>query len=158
MVHKNLDAIKEYDYIIFDLSPTPGLINQNILIALDSIITVAEYDDLSSLRGIEDFIAKYNDDIEILELPNAKMVSIINKYKESQSNSKDIFNNCLPSFENTYSIMLDTKIHESVAIKTAILYRQSIHDYSKQNKSSGNSRANKEIISLIDELERKELL
>lgn len=155
---KNLEVAKNYDYIIFDLSPTPGIINQNIIVALDTIICVAEFDDISSIRGIEDFIAKYSDDIEVLELPSAKMAAVINKYKESESNSKEIFRACLPNFENTYNLLLDTKIHESVAVKTAILYRQSLFDYAKTNRSSGNSRVNKEIVALIDELERKELL
>ena len=155
---KNMDAVKGYDYIIFDLSPSTGIINQNIIIALDSIVAVAEYDDLSSIRGVEDFVDKYNDDIEILELTKGSIVSVINKYKESSSNSKEIFNSCLPNFENTYNTLLDVKIHESVAVKTAILYRQSLYDYTKKHRSKENSRISNEIIKLIDELEKKGLL
>ena len=155
---KNIEVAKEYDYIIFDLNPAPSTINQNILVALDSIICVAEYDDVSSLRGIEDFIDKYKDDIDALELESAKIATMLNKYKESKSTSKEIFNTILPAYEKTNKAMLDTKVHDSVAVKTAILYRQSLYDYVKTNKSEGNIRVNNEIIQLINELKGKELL
>ena len=155
---KNIDTAKEYDYIIFDLSPTPGIINQNILVALDSIVCVAEYDDVSSIRGIEDFVAKYKEDIDALELEPAKIASIINKYKEAKSTSKEIFNSVLPMFEEASKMLLEVKIHDSVAIKTTILYRQSLFNYVKDNKSETNIRANNEIIELIDELDRKGML
>lgn len=155
---KNIETAKEYDYIIFDLSPTPGLINQNILIALDSIITIIEFDDVSSLRGADDFLVKYKDDIEILELPEAKIACTINKLEDTKSNSKDIFNNYIELYEDINNIMLDSKIHRSVAIKTSILYRESLHDYASKNKSKTNLRSDEELKGLIDELIRKEML
>lgn len=155
---KNIETAKQYDYIVFDLNPAPSVFNQNILVGLDSIICVAEYDDISSIRGIEDFIAKYKEDIDILELDPANVAAVLNKYTELKSTSKEIFNTVLPMFEKTNEIMLDTKVHDSAAIKTAILHRQSLYDYVKANKNKGNTRVNNEIIQLIDELERKELL
>lgn len=98
---KNISTLKNYDYILIDLSPSYDLIARNFLFISDSIITPLEFQDIASIRGCELFYQKYNEDLEEMgEINEAKRAIVINSYTSRKLTSGDVFMDYLERFDS----------------------------------------------------------
>ncbi len=153
----NLETLKEYSHILIDLSPGTNIVNRNFLYIADTILGICEYGDIASLDGFNMFIERYKLDAQELELPKiADMGILMNKYTTRPSSSNDIFNGYLDNLTKIKELILDSKLHDSVAIKNAVLYTKSILDYTKE--FGANKRSLEEMKSLTEELIKKEMI
>ncbi|MDK2586822.1 ParA family protein [Romboutsia sedimentorum] len=153
----NIDALKNYDYIFIDLSPSYDLIARNFMLISDSIITPLQYQDIASIRGCELFYQKFNQDLEEMEMVNeSKRAVVINSHTTRKLSSGDIFNDYLDTFKDIKNDLLDTKISDTTIVKNAILNKMDIDDYLKKTKKAHKIRD--EFNEFINELIEKEVL
>lgn len=154
---KNLETLKEYTHIFIDLSPGTDIVNRNMLYVSDLILAITKWTDIASLEGCSTFIEKYNVDTEELELPKkANIKVILNQYTTKVTSTGNIFSMYLDNYPTIKELMLESKIHESVSIKNAIIYNKSIKDYTKE--FGANKRSVEEFNTLIKELRKEELI
>lgn len=148
---KNLNTLKEYDYIFIDLAPTDDIVVRNFLFLADSIIPVLKWEDISSLKGCMDFLKAYEKDREALELQGKVNVrAVMNCYSSQETSASKNFKILLSSYDKIKSLLIDTKINNSIAIKNAVMYRMSLQDY--VNDARGNMRSNTQLRNLTKEL------
>lgn len=154
---KQINILKKYDYIIIDLAPTDDIVVRNFLFLCDSIISVLKWEDVGSLKGCIDFMHKFEEDREVLELKgDCKIKTLINCQLTTKTTTSKNFVQLLDSYDDIKNILLDTKINNSLAIKNSILYRMSLKDYLKDSR--GNTKSYEQINSLIEELIKEEIL
>lgn len=154
---KNIEVLKEYDYILIDLSPGTNIVNRNFLYASDSILGVLQYTDTASLEGFATFLERYKLDAEELELPKlANICVLINKFTNRKTSTGNIFEMYLDNFPSVKELLLDTKVNESVTIKNAILYKASIADYVRDY--DGSKKSLEDINNLTEELIKKGMI
>lgn len=154
---KNIETLKEYDYILIDLAPGTNIVNRNLLYASDSIVGVLQYTDTASLQGFAIFLERYKLDAEELELPKLANISVlINKYTSRKTSTGNIFEMYLDNFPAVKELLLDTKVNESVSIKNSILYKSSIKDFVRDY--NGNKKSLEDINNLTEELIRKGMM
>lgn len=154
---KNIEVLKEYDYILIDLSPGTNIVNRNFLYASDSIIGILQYTDTASLQGFAIFLERYKLDAQELELPKLADISVlINKFTNRKTSTGNIFEMYLDNFPKIKELLLDTKINESVSIKNAILYKSSIKDFVRNY--NGSRKSLEDIDNLTEELIKKGMM
>lgn len=148
---KNLDTLKKYDYIFIDLAPTDDIVVRNFLFLADSIIPVLKWEDISSLKGCMDFLKAYEKDREALELQGKVNVrAVMNCYSTQETSASKNFKILLNSYDKIKTMLIDTKINNSIAIKNAVMYRMSLQDYVEDAR--GNTRSNTQLRNLTKEL------
>lgn len=148
---KNLDILKKYDYIFIDLAPTDDIVVRNFLFLADSIIPVLKWEDISSLKGCMDFMQAYQRDREALELSGkVNIKAVMNCYSTQETSASKNFKILLNSYDKIKTMLADTKINNSIAIKNAVMYRMSLQDY--VNDARGNMRSNTQLRNLTKEL------
>ena len=153
----NLEALKEYDYIFVDLSPSYDLVTRNFLFVSDSIITPLEYQDIASIRGCELFYQQFNNDMADMDMTNdAKRAVVINSYTSRKLSSGDMFNEYLDTFKNIKRDLLDVKLSETTVVKNAVMNKISIDDYCRKIKKAPKIKT--EFNEFINELLEKEIL
>ena len=151
----NMETLRQYDYIIVDLSPSMELINRNFLYVMDSIIFLIEHGDVSSLRGIQ----KFNKELEIED--STKKATLINSYKPGNRSIINYFNEqleiykSLPVGQFLEKSLLDTVISESDVIKRALLEQEDLKNIDKRYR---NKKIEQQFQSFIDELKQKGIL
>ncbi|WP_131043053.1 ParA family protein [Clostridioides difficile] len=154
---KNISTLKNYDYILIDLSPSYDLIARNFLFISDSIITPLGFQDIASIRGCELFYQKYNEDLEEMgEINEAKRAIVINSYTSRKLTSGDVFMDYLERFDSIKKDLTEVKISESTIVKNCVLNKLSIDDYCRKIKKAHKVR--EELNDLIEELINKEVL
>lgn len=153
----NVNALKDYDYIFVDLSPSYDLIARNFMLCSDSIITPIAYQDIASIRGCELFYLKYNQDLEDMEMENmAKRAVVINSYTSRKLSTGDIFWEKLNEFDHIKEDLIEAKISDTTVIKNAILSKLDIDDYCRKIKKSHKVR--EEFKEVIKELKERDVL
>lgn len=154
---KNLETLKKYDYILIDLPSGTNIVNRNFLYASDSILGILQHTDTASLEGFATFLERYKLDAEELELPKlANIAALINKHTNRKTSTGNIFEMYLDKFHNVKELLLDTKIHDIISIKNAILYKSSIKDFIRDY--GGNKTSLDDINNLTEELTKKGLI
>lgn len=158
----NMETLREYDYIIVDLSPSMELINRNFLYILDSVVFLIEHGDVSSLRGIQKFNKEYMKDLKELEIEDStKKATLINSYKTGNRSIINYFNEQLEIYRTLpvgaflEESLLDTVINESDVIKRALLEQEDIKNIDKRYR---NKKIEQQFESFIDELKQKGIL
>ena len=132
-IKKNVKKFNEYDYIIFDTSPSMGIVNQNAFLISDEIILVSDVS-LNSLEGAELFIALWDDITGKLDIKNNISGFMINMYDKRIKLSKEFKQYCVEN-EDIKDILFDQVIHTNVRLKESELESKPICILDK--KSSG---------------------
>lgn len=154
---KNIETLKKYTHILIDLSPGTNIVNRNMLYISDSILGIYKYTDTASIEGFATFLERYKLDAQELELPKIANIRVLmNQYTTRKTSTANIFDAYLENFPSIKELLLDTKVHESVSIKNAILYNTSISDYI--NDYGGNERSLEDMKKLTKELIEKGMI
>ena len=132
-IKNNRKKFNEYDYIIFDTSPSMGVVNQNALLISDEIILVSDVS-LNSLEGAELFIALWDDITTKLDIKNNISGFMINMYDKRIKLSREFKQYCIEN-EDIKDILFDQVIHTNVKLKESELESKPICILDK--KSSG---------------------
>lgn len=152
MLAESISEIRDqYDYVIVDTPPTLGILTVNALTATDDLIIpmnaeVYSVQGLAQLSGLIDNIKKYcNNDLKITGI-------LITKYKQRQKLTGAMIDQIQKSADQIGTIVFNTKIRESVAVREAQLTQANLF------KETPNANAVIDYKSFIEEyleLERK---
>ncbi|HEY5563121.1 MAG TPA: AAA family ATPase [Clostridiaceae bacterium] len=121
-IKKHNKFFNQYDFILIDTNPSMSIINQNSFIASDKIIIVSDLG-VNSLKGIELFIALWEDILLRLDMKNNICGILINKVikhshisnefmeycKEEEDINKLLFKTCISDSEILPICELDNK-------------------------------------------------
>lgn len=151
-IRKNKDFFNQYDVIFADSNPTMSILNQNLFLISNSIILVAEYNDINSISGLEMFQAMWGNIREKLGKEDEDIKAILINKKETRTKSGKDFVEYILSLEHLKDLVLDTTINATVNFKDSLLECKPVTLFSPKHSSS------KEIKSLIIELENKKIL
>lgn len=152
----NIDTVYQYDYVIWDISPSLTVTGRNILNTCDKIIFVSEFNNTDSLEAIALFINEFKESKEKLGMTMPEYAILINKYKNINDSSVDIYNQFEKCFDNLAPFILKTRMIESSVVKNANLYKQNIVDYTNEKKL--NKKAMNLFIDIINELKERGVL
>lgn len=153
---ENKDVALQYDYIIFDVSPSSNILGRNILNACTSIIFVSEHGNTDSIEGIHNFIARYKRRSEKLGFNMPNYVILINQFSNSKDSSINIYNYIESNLTELHPYILEQKMIDSIVAKNANSYRLSIKDYTLEKKT--NRTAMDKFDEIIAELKEREVL
>ena len=150
MLRESLQGL-EYDFCVIDTAPTLGLLTMNALTAADYAIIpmnleVYSLQGMEQLSGFIDNVRKYtNHDLKISGL-------LLTKYNDRLNLTQALKGNVEKAAELMQTIVYDTKIRESVAVRETQLLRSDI--YSEAPKAT----ATLDYMEFIDEfLSREDL-
>lgn len=90
---KYSSVFNQYDYIIFDTNPSMSIINQNSFVVSDAIVIVSDIG-INSLKGLELFVALWEDIVDRLDIENNIRGLLINKYNPRSSISWEFVEYC----------------------------------------------------------------
>ena len=153
---KNTDFFGYYDYIIFDTSPSMGLINQNAFLISDHIVLVLD-PDCNSARGANVFLNLWDSAREFFELEDNVDSLIINNVERTKISTKTL--DYIEHDERLSKMLLDTTIPHTTRFKECADQNTPIQYLNvKRHDESSRQRAEKSIIDLIDEMKRKGVL
>lgn len=137
-----------YDYCVIDTAPTLGLLTLNALTAADYAIIPMNLE-IYSLQGMEQLsgfienVRKYtNNKLTVSGL-------LLTKYNERLNLTQALKGNIDKAAELMDTIVFDTKIRESVAVKETQLLRGSIYE------EAPKATATLDYISFVDEFLRR---
>lgn len=153
---RNIETMKQYDYIFVDLSPSIDLLNRNFLYIMDSMVIPMSHGDVASIRGAELFNKLYMADIEKLGLEDtSKKGVLLNNNKSYKRKILDLFDKQLLKYKFSSEHLLKTTISESTTMQQAPILKTGIEDLAGTYK---NKKIEKQINDLIIELKEKEIL
>lgn len=147
---KNKDFFNQYDYIVFDTNPSMGIINQNVFVAVDSIVLVSDIN-MNSFKGTELFIALWDDIAERLGIDNKIKGFLINNFDNRIKLSKEFLEFCQNN-ETTKGIIFDNYIVSNVTLKESELNNRPINILDKE---SSGCKCYK---NLIEEMRKRGIL
>ena len=148
MLRESLQGL-EYDFCVIDTAPTLGLLTMNALTAADYAIIpmnleVYSLQGMEQLSGFIDNVRKYtNHDLKISGL-------LLTKYNDRLNLTQALKGNVEKAAELMRTIVYDTKIRESVAVRETQLLRSDI--YSEAPKAT----ATLDYMEFIDEFMSRE--
>lgn len=159
-MQRNLEQLNKYDYIIIDLGPTFSTIALNFLLIADSLVLIAEDNNIDSIDGISDFLKHYAEYMELIGVESAKTAVLMNKVRNMKSNTKELFNQILKKYPTVSGMLLDAQIHETTVVKAALMRKESVTDYAKKTRGNSKSRGRlfEEMTNLMNELKEKGLV
>lgn len=140
---------QDYDYCIIDTSPSLGLLTLNALTAANLVIipTAAEIYSLQGLSQLGGFIENVkeftNKDLKISGL-------LLTRYNERLNLTQALQENIEQAAKILNTVVYDTKIRESVAVKETQLLRGNIFD------EAPKAKATLDYTAFIDEFLSKE--
>lgn len=153
---RNIETLKEYDYIFIDLSPSIDLLNRNFLYICSSIVIPLSHGDLSSIRGSELFHKLYSSDLEKLGIKNnTKMAVLLNCNKNYNRKILELFDKQLQKYKFSSDNLLNTVISESTTIQQAPVMRTGLSDLTARYK---NKKVELQLNNLVTELKEKNIL
>lgn len=76
-IHRNMDVLSRYDYIILDTNPSMGIINQNAFMAADHIILVSDVSK-KSIQGAQQFTYLWGEVCENMDVEDKTSALILN--------------------------------------------------------------------------------
>ena len=149
-IEDHQDFFNSYDYVVFDTSPSMGIINQNTCYAADSIILVSDVDQNSTL-GAQLFMYLWEEiRIATRKADNVKAL-IINKFDVRTSLSGDLMD-YFATDDELSQILIPHPIRSRVALRYAALQNIPVCLY-KDGKSS-----TEEFKIIIQELKERGVL
>lgn len=160
-IKKNYDVLKQYDYIIIDLSPSQDLSNRNFLYFMDSIIYVVEYADVASVRGARKYISSYEKDLEELDMDDTtKKAILVNCMQNRKSTVAEHFEEQLRRYcevdnNKMEEMLLESRLNTADAIKRSIIENVDLEDITKNYRSK---KIEKQFNSIMKELKDMEVL
>lgn len=159
-MQRNLEQLDKYDYIVIDLGPTFSTVALNFLLIADSLILIAEDNNIDSVDGINAFLSHYKEYMELMGVDSAKTAVLMNKVRNMKSNTKELFCEILKKYPTVSNMLLDSQIHETTVIKAALMKKESVVDYAKKTRGNSKSRTrlHEEMTGLMDELKMKGLI
>ena len=159
-MQKNINTLNNYDYVIIDIGPTFSTYALNFLIMVDSLIMIAEDNNIDSVDGVNDFLKHYKKHLDKIGIESAKTVVLMNKVRNIKSNVKETFNEILSKYPSVHSLMLNTQIHETTIIKAALMRKQSVVDFANKHRGNSNSKKRlvQEMTDIMKELKEKGLI
>ena len=128
----NIETVDEYDYIIWDISPSTSILGRNILNTCNKLLFVSEYNNIDSIEAIVKFVNEF----EEYKLDNGfkmpEFAVLINRYKKSADAEKlyQPFEDCLETIKGK---ILSTKMIESSVVRNCCLYKKDINSYVVEN-------------------------
>ena len=152
----NKEIALNYDYIIFDISPSSNILGRNILNACTSIIFVSQHGNTDSIEGIQKFIARYKRRSQKLGFSMPNYVILINQFHNGKDSSIDIYNYIESNLKELHQYILEQKMINSIIAKNANSYRLSIKDYTLEKKA--NRTAMDRFDETVTELKEREVL
>ncbi len=153
---RNMNTLREYDYIFVDLSPSIDLLNRNFIYVLDGVIIPMSHGDLASIKGAELFNKLYQMDMKKLGIEdNCKKAVLLNNNKSYKRKMLELFDKQLEQYKFSREHVLNTKLSDSTTIQQATVLKVAISDLSSSYK---NKKIEKQIDDLIEELKEKEIL
>lgn len=153
---RNIEILKQYDYIFVDLSPSIDLLNRNFLYIMDSIVIPMSHGDLASIRGAELFNKLYLADLEKLGLEDtSKKGVLLNNNKSFKRKILELFDKQLLKYKFSSENLLTTTISESTTIQQAPILKVGISDLAAKYR---NKKIENQINDLVNELKEKEIL
>jgi len=148
-IKKNEEFFEEFDYIIFDTSPSMSVVNQNVFTATDNIIVITE-PSVGGAKGVDLFIDLWAGIAENLNIDNKIEALILNRLVERTNIGKE-FKSYLKNGEYK-DIILNNMVTESVTFKDAESYQQPINLYKP------GSKYHKQIQNIVKELIERKVL
>lgn len=134
----------QYDYIVIDTNPSMSIVNQNSFMASDAIVLVTDIG-VNSLKGIELFIALWEDILFRFGLDNNIKGILVNKFNYNSSISKEFIEYCQEE-EDVGKLLFKNHIPLDEKVLEAELERKPINIYDRE------SRVFEEYNSFVDEL------
>jgi len=109
-MERNMDVLKQYDYIIIDTNPSMGVINQNAFMAADSIILVSDVSK-KAINGTQLFTYMWGEICESMGIEDRTNALLLNNcdkrigltrsikefYQDDEELGKILLENTLPS-------------------------------------------------------------
>lgn len=159
-MQRNLEQLSKYDYIVIDLGPTFSTVALNFLLIADSLILIAEDNNIDSVDGINAFLTHYKEYMELMGVDSAKTAVLMNKVRNMRSNAKEVFNEILKKYPTVSNMLLDSQLHETTVVKAALMKKESVVDYAKKTRgnSTARNRLYNEMTDLMNELKMKGLI
>jgi chromosome partitioning protein len=137
-IQNHISFFSKYDYIIFDLSPSIGAVNQSALCAANDIVLVSDID-LNAIEGVKLLYDLWEGMCKKFRISNNIKGIVINKYKRTTKLSK-YFVEFLKDNQDIVDLSFKTFIPENEALKQAIANNLPIQYYNA--KSEGNKAFN----------------
>lgn len=129
----NSQLFEMYDFIIFDTNPSMSILNQNCFFMSDGIILVTDIG-VNSLRGLEVFIAIWEDILNRVKRKTNIKGIIINKYDQTSSISKEFIEYVREDSE-LKNLIFKTYIPYSKEIPESELESEPINVFDKKSKA-----------------------
>jgi len=127
---RNKEFFNNYDYIIFDTNPSMSIINQNSFVVSGAIVIVTDIG-INSLKGLELFVALWEDIQYRLDLKNNIKGILINKFNDNSYISKEFIEYCEEE-EDIKSLLFKNYIPANEKISECELERKPINLIDKQ--------------------------
>ena len=154
---KNVETLKEYDYIFVDLSPSVELHNRCWLYTLDSMILVTKHGDIHSLRGAQLLEQIYKADMDALGQGDDCIKKVlINCAKNTKEDMVKYFDNNIEVYPFVANNLLKTKISNKALIAKSAGVKEVGLNLMKANKES--KKTLEQFDELINELEMEGVL
>ncbi|MDP4179203.1 MAG: ParA family protein [Bacillota bacterium] len=122
---KNKEILDRYDYIIFDTNPSMSVINQNSFVVSDAIVLVSDVG-VNALKGIELFIALWQDISSRLDIDDNIKGLLVNKLDYSKNISKEFMEYCTEE-EDLRKIIFNNNIAFNEKLPEAELERKPVN-------------------------------
>jgi len=143
-IKRHIDFFNRYDFILIDTNPSMSIINQNSFIASDKIIIVSDLG-VNSLKGVELFIALWEDILLRLDIKNNICGILINKFIKHSHIGKEFMEYCKEE-EDINKLLFKTCISDSEILPICELENRPINIGYKETEVYG------EFSAFVDEL------
>ena len=123
-IFSKVNEVKDYDFIIFDCSPTFTTLTQNVMLYVDELIVPVKMDrySLTALVDIDNNIKDIYDNEE----HNVKITQIVPVEYDGRTT---IAQSILEVLSQQYPGLVSEPIRKNVTISEAVTNRQPIHEY-----------------------------
>lgn len=88
-IARNMDVLRQYDYIIIDTNPSMGIVNQNAFMASDEIVLVSDVSK-KAIQGAQLFMYLWGEICENMEIEDKTSALIINRCDKRLNATKNI--------------------------------------------------------------------
>lgn len=146
-IEDNAVFFDQYDYIIFDTSPSMSCINQNGFVAADSIVLISDVS-FQSVRGVELFQFLWNEVCRPLRIPDTIKALVLNNYDSRIKMAQELMEFCLKQ-DHLSSLMIPTVIPSRVIFKKSTLEGKPVSELEPSGEATSILR------HVIDDLTEK---
>lgn len=130
---------KRYDFIIIDTAPSLDVLTTNALTASNETIIPIQAD-LFSLQGVQQ-LAEIVESIQQYTNKNLTIKGILlTRYKPREIASRNVLSKAEEMAEELHTKVFNTKIRESLSVKEAQIFRESIYEYDSDSNGARDYR------------------